>query len=144
MNKLVRFDPFAEIDALQREFFGNNWLAPSKSAGLSTTDVYTTENQLVVEAHVPNFIQDDIHIEIENGSLVIQGEKHEKEEDKNKRYVLRESSTSFYRRIQLPDRADTEKIEAHLDDGILKVTVPLAPIPEPKKIAVKSSKKLAK
>lgn len=142
MNKLVRFDPFAEIDALQREFFGNNWLAPSRSVGPATTDVYTTDKELVVEAHVPNFMQEDVNIEIENGSLVIQGEKHEKEEDKKKRYVLRESNTSFYRRVQLPDRADTEKIEAHLDDGILKVTVPLAPIPEPKKIAVKSNKKL--
>jgi HSP20 family protein len=75
---------------------------------------------------------------MDNDALVIQAEKHEKEEDKDKKYVVRESNSSFYRRIQLPERADGENIEAHLNDGILNVTVPLKPLPEPKKIEVKS------
>jgi len=54
---------------------------------------------------------------------------------------VRESSSSFYRRIALPKRADADKIEAHLDDGVLKVSVPLTPLPEPKKIAISSKKK---
>ncbi len=58
-----------------------------------------------------------------------------------KKYVVRESSSSFYRSVQLPERADTDSIEAHLDDGILKVTIPVTPAPEPKKIAVKSHSK---
>lgn len=137
MNKLVRFDPFAEIDALQRQFFGD---LPSR-ASLSTTDIYTADNQLVVEAHLPKFRDEDINIEVENGTLVIQAERHEKEEDKSKRYVMRESSSSFYRRIQLPDRADADNVEAHLDEGVLKVTVPLTPLPEPKKVKVLAAKK---
>lgn len=136
MNKLVRFDPFAEIDALQRQFFGD---LPAR-AGLSTTDIYTDDNTLVVEAHLPKFNEQDITIEVENGTLVIQGERHEKEEDKSKRYVMRESSNSFYRRIQLPDRADPDQVQAHLDDGVLKVTVPLTPLPEPKKVKVIAKK----
>ena len=138
MNKLVRFDPFAEIDALQRQFFGEGWLSPTKSVGIPTTDVYTTDNDLIVEAHLPNFDRKDVDIRVENGSLVIQAERHEKEEDKDKKYVVHESSTSFYRRIQLPDRADADKIDAHLDDGVLKVSVPLTPLPEPKRIEVKT------
>ena len=62
--------------------------------------------------------------------------KDEKEEDKDKKYVVRESSSSFYRRIQLPERADADKIQAHLEEGVLKVSVPLTPLPEPKKIAI--------
>lgn len=38
-------------------------------------------------------------------------------------------------------RADADKIEAHLDDGVLKVSAPLTPLPEPKKIAIGSKKK---
>jgi HSP20 family protein len=98
---------------------------------------------MIVEAHLPNFNQDDVNIQVDEGALIIQAERHEKEEDKSKKYVVRESSSSFYRRIQLPDRADMDKIEAHLDDGILKVAVPLTPLPEPKRIAIasKTSKK---
>jgi HSP20 family protein len=144
MNKLVRFDPFAELNALQKQFFGDDWLSPLKGVNIPTTDVYTNEsNQLIVEAHLPNFNQDDVNIEVDDGALIIQAERHEKEEDKSKRYVVRESSSSFYRRIQLPDRADADKIEAHLDEGVLKIAVPLTPLPEPKKItiAAKASKK---
>ncbi|HEV7951770.1 MAG TPA: Hsp20/alpha crystallin family protein [Candidatus Saccharimonadales bacterium] len=139
MNKLTRYDPLAELNALQKQFFGNDWLSPLKAVNTPTTDVYTDENnQLIVEAHLPNFNQEDVNIQVDNGALAIQAERHEKEEDKSKKHVVRESSSSFYRRIQLPERADTESVQAHLDDGILKVTIPLTPLPEPKKIAIES------
>lgn len=141
-NKLTRFDPFAELNALQRQVFGDDWLMPFKTLNLPTTDVYTTDdNELVVEAHLPNFSQDDIDISVDNGVLTIQAEKHEREEDKGKKYVVRESSSSFYRRVQLPDRALTDKVDAKLEEGVLKVTVPLEPLPEPKKITVKAGAK---
>jgi HSP20 family protein len=135
----MRYDPFAELTALQKQFFGDDWLSPFKGVNIPTTDVYTDEGkQLVVEAHLPNFQQEDVDISINDGSLVIQAGRHEKEEDKDKKYVVRESSSTFYRRIQLPERAEAEKAEAQLENGILKVTVPLTPLPEPKKIAIKS------
>lgn len=140
MSNLVRWDPFAELSALQKQFFGDNWISPIKGINIPTTDVYTKENELVVEAHLPNFEQKDVNIQVEDGGLVISAEKHEKEEDKDKKYVVRESSSSFYRRIALPKRANTDDINAHLDDGVLKVTVPLIPLPEPKKIAISSKK----
>jgi HSP20 family protein len=143
MSSLTKWDPFAELSALQKQFFGDDWMSPFKGVNIPTTDVYTKDNQLMVEAHLPNFEQKDVNIQVENNALVISAERHEKEEDKNKKYVVRESSSSFYRRISLPDRADADKIEASLDDGVLKVAVPLTPLPEPKKIAIaaKSSKK---
>lgn len=136
MSNLVRWDPFAELSALQKQFFGDDFMTSFKGVNIPTTDVFTKENNLMVEAHLPNFEQEDVTIQVENNALVISAERHEKEEDKNKKYVVRESSSSFYRRIALPERADVEKIEAHLEEGILKVTVPLTPLPEPKKIAI--------
>ena len=142
MTKLTKYDPFDELQALQRHFFGDNWLTPIASANIPTTDAYTTKDdkELVVEAHLPNFDQDDVDIHIDDGALVIQAEKHEREEDKEKKYVVRESSSSFYRRIQLPERAATTDVDAHMDDGVLKVVLPLTPLPQPKKIAVKTTK----
>lgn len=144
MSNLTRYDPFAQLSALQRQFFGDDWLTPFKSVNVPTTDVYTKDNQLVVEAHLPNFNDENIDIRVENGSLVIQAERHEKEEDKDKKYVVRESSSSFYRQIQLPERADSDQIEANLSDGVLTVTVPLTPLPEPKKIALNANNKTKK
>ena len=140
MSNLVKWDPFAELSALQKQFFGDDWLSPVRGMNIPTTDVYTKDNQLMVEAHLPNFEQKDVNIEVDNGALIISAERHEKEEDKGKQYVVRESSSSFYRRIALPKRAEADKIEADLNDGVLKVKVPLMPLPEPKKIAITSKK----
>ena len=142
MVKLVRYDPFQELNALQRQFLGEDWMTPFKGVSFPTTDVYTNDDkELVVEAHLPNFDKNDVNISVDEGALVIQAEKHEKQEDKKRKYVVRESSSSFYRRIQLPERANADKVEAHLDDGVLKVKVPLVSLPEPKKIAIASKSK---
>ncbi|HEU4715273.1 MAG TPA: Hsp20/alpha crystallin family protein [Candidatus Saccharimonadales bacterium] len=142
MANLIKFDPFAELSNLQRQFFGDDWATPLKGLTIPTTDVYTRDNkELVVEAHLPNFEQKDIDVQVDDGALVIQAQKHEKEEDKDKKYVVRESSSSFYRRIALPERADPDGIDAHLEEGVLKVHVPLKALPEPKKIAIGSGKK---
>lgn len=141
MVNIVRFDPLAELNALQKQFFGDDLMTPFKGVSIPTTDVYTNNNQLVVEAHLPNFIQDDIDISVDNGALVVQAERHEKEEDRGKKYVVRESSSSFYRRVLLPERADADNIDAHLENGLLRVSIPLTPLPEPKKISVKTNKK---
>ncbi len=140
MSNLVRWEPFAELSSLQKQFFGDDFMSSFKGVNIPTTDVYTKDNSLVVEAHLPNFEQKDVNIQVDGNALVVSAERHEKEEDKGKKYVVRESSSSFYRRVSLPERANTDKIEAHLDDGVLKVSVPLTPLPEPKKIEVKTRK----
>lgn len=140
MNNVTKWNPFAELTALQKQFFGDDWASQLKGVNIPTTDVFIKDDALTVEAHLPNFEQKDISIQVEDGALVISADRHEKEEDKTKKYVVRESSSSFYRRIALPKRADTDKIDAHLEDGVLKVAVPLTPLPEPKKITISSKK----
>lgn len=138
MTNLVPFDPFRELQALQRDFFGDDWLTPARRMQLPTTDVYTeNDKQLVVEAHLPNFEDKDVDVHVDGGALVIRAEKHEQEKDKSKKYVVRESSSSFYRRIQLPKAADIDKIDGDMKDGVLKLVVPFKELPAPKKIAIK-------
>jgi HSP20 family protein len=145
MSNLIKYDPFAELQALQQQFFGDDWLAPMKSMQMPTTDVYTEDDkQLAIEAHLPNFDNKDIDVHVDGDSLIIRAEKHEKETDKNKKYIVRESSSSFYRRIRLPNVANKDEIKADMVDGVLKVVVPFKELPSPKKISISSSKKDSK
>ncbi len=136
---IVRFDPFQEMTALQRQFFGEDWFSPVRNnAFLAATDIYTNKDkELVVEAHLPHFEDKDVDVSIDRGTLEIRAEKHEQEEDKDKKYVVRESSSSFYRRIKLPSHADEAKVEAKLEHGVLKVTIPFKELPKPTKISIK-------
>lgn len=142
MAGLIHFDPFEEMRALQKQFFSDDWggaLQLHSPMQLPTTDVYTEDDkQLVVEAHLPHFDDNDVDISVDKGALVIRAEKHEKDENKKKKnYVVRESSSSFYRRFRLPQHADENNISAHMEKGILKVTVPFKELPSPKKITIK-------
>ncbi|MCB9823262.1 Hsp20/alpha crystallin family protein, partial [Candidatus Nomurabacteria bacterium] len=81
MSSLVRWDPFAELSTLQKQFFGDDFMSAFKGVNIPTTDVYTKDDELVVEAHLPNFEQKDVNIQVDGNSLVISAERHEKEED---------------------------------------------------------------
>jgi HSP20 family protein len=140
MNNLIKFDPFAEIQALQKQFFSDDWFSPIKSMQMPTTDVYTSKDdkELHVEAHLPNFEQKDINIHVDKGNLIIRAERHEQDEDKDRKYIVRESSSSFYRSIHLPEAADENSIKAKMKDGVLKVSVRFKELPKPKQIAIEA------
>lgn len=134
---IVRFDPFPGLDMLQRDLLDDRFFRALRGNRLPTTDVYTEDDKaLIVEAHLPNFAEEDISVDVDGGTLVIQAERHERDDDKHKKYVVRESSSSFYRSIALPDRAQEEQITAAFDDGVLKVTVPLGDTSSARNIAI--------
>lgn len=135
-GSLSRFDPWAELSALQKQLFSEGLFGQGRRS-IPTTDIYTEDDsKLTVEAHLPGFADADIDIDVESGALVIRAEKHEREEDKGKKYVVRESSSSYYRRIALPEQADEEAVQASFDDGVLRVTVPYKAVEAPRKIPI--------
>ena len=141
MSNLIKYDPFAELNALQRRFFGDDLFQHDAAVKIPTTDVYEKDGNLVVEAHLPNYARDDVDIQVDGDNLVISAERHEKEEDKGKKYIIRESSSNFYRTISLPERADKDQIKADMVDGKLVVTIPMTPLPSARKIAIGDGKK---
>jgi HSP20 family protein len=140
-QSMLRFDPFAGLDSLRRELLDDGLLRGFRGK-LPTTDVYTNkDNELVVEAHLPHFNEEDITISVDRGSLVIQAERREREEDKDKKYVMRESSSSFYRNVQLPQEAEMKNVKASFADGVLAITVPLKDTDVPTNIPIETGHK---
>lgn len=113
--------------------------AKEGAAWLPSTDVYSTSGKLVVKADLPGLKKEDVEVMVEDGYLVVKGERKEEKEEKDKEYFRSERSYgSFYRRVPLPENVKTDAITAKVHDGILEVTVPLpkTAAPEAKKIAV--------
>lgn len=109
---------------------------PLDQSGLS---VYEDKKNMYVEASLPGLKQDEIDVSLDKGILFIHGEKKEAEEDKEKRFYRRASS-SFSYRVALPNHIDESKdIKATYKDGLMKITLPKSHERQGKKIAVKNA-----
>lgn len=139
---------FEEFDKLLDNFWRSPGL-PVSSFRVPTVDIYSEDDKhMVVEMQAPGFSEDDLSIDVRNGVLEIRGEASNKESsgDKKRSYIMRESHSSFARRVVLPEGANADNITAELDKGVLKITVPVER-PEAKHIRIGSTgdnKKLSK
>lgn len=116
-----------------------NFTANTRETWLPSTDVYRTNGDLIVKADLPGLKKEDVEVVVEDGFLVVKGERKEEKEEKEKEYFRSERTYgSFYRRVPLPEEFDANKITAKVHDGILEVKVPLpvTETKEAKKIAV--------
>lgn len=103
-------------------------------------DLADTKDGLELTVEVPGLDEKDVNVSIADGMLTVSGEKkfETKQEDKSYRFVER-GYGSFSRSVALPEGAKPEDIKASLSKGVLKVTVPTATKPEPKKIEIKAT-----
>jgi HSP20 family protein len=93
-------------------------------------DVEKQENQYLVTAEVPGMTRDNIDLDVEDGVLTIsihQEEEKSNEDDQDKKYVYRERQVqNAVRKVSL-ENVDEDHISAKLEDGLLKITLPIAP-----------------
>eukprot|EP00879_Flechtneria_rotunda_P001983 GHRR01002158.1.p1 GENE.GHRR01002158.1~~GHRR01002158.1.p1 ORF type:complete len:188 (+),score=16.33 GHRR01002158.1:177-740(+) len=151
-------DPFfGQVDramdrAMDRAFSGRGldvglgaflpMLTGPSGAGGYPMDIVDTKAAYVVHADAPGFRPEDIRIEMNEGVLTISGKRKEERRENEEGKVVRRERTlvSFTRAFNLPDNVNPDGISAHLDKGVLKITVPKTeptPKPEPKRIEVK-------
>ncbi len=113
------------VDELMRSFLGTR-TTPVFKEFMPTTDVFDREGDLVVRVELPGLdVEKDVKVSVEEGALVITGERHHKEEVKEEAYYRMETSYgAFTRRVPLPDGVDEDTITADYKDGVLEVVVP--------------------
>jgi HSP20 family protein len=141
---ITKYDPFGELadfpagvrlfqDAVSRLFSEPAATRPWAPA----VDIYENENELVLKADVPDVKLEDIKIELENGTLTIQGErKFEKSEGKGGYHRIERSYGSFVRCFSLPETVDAEKVKADYKGGVLTVTLAKKEVAKPRSIKV--------
>lgn len=148
-NRFPTFAPWRELDEFQSrlsrmfdETLGRS--LPSESSGwVPAVDVEETNESIVLSAELPGMSHDDLDIELENNVLTLRGEKaQEREEgDGDSRFHLWERSYgAFQRSFTLPRTVDADDIEAHFDNGVLRVTMPKTETAKGRRIEVQTGK----
>jgi HSP20 family protein len=101
-------------------------------------DITEGEDHYLVSAELPGVRKDDITVELQEGVLSIRGEKKsEREETQEKGRWLERSFGTFSRSFTLPSDANSERVDARFEDGVLRLRIDKKPEAKPKTIAVK-------
>jgi len=129
------------MDQLFSDVFGDSFGRMGEDRGLATfhlpVDIRETENGYMIEAPVPGFNPEDVEITFSDGVLTINATHREEKEEPEGQYLRREIAFGNYqRRIALPGDVQADGIRATFDNGVLRVEVPRAPRPEPRRIQV--------
>jgi HSP20 family protein len=131
LGRWFGMSPFAMMrelsDEMDRTFRGAAPAGGTEIAAWSpTVDVRQCNGDLVVTAELPGLKKDEVKVEVAEGALVIQGErKQEHKEDHEGYHRWERSYGQFYRSIALPEGAKTDQVKAEMQDGLLKVSVPV-------------------
>ena len=92
-------------------------------------EVTQSDDQLQILVELPGIEWMDVRVEVIGDRLVVQGERrHDIPSDAIPRNVRRSERRygHFYREVTLPRGADVEHIEAKLDHGMLRITIPVS------------------
>jgi HSP20 family protein len=117
-----------EVDRLFDELIHRRWGGSSVASTVAWNpelDLYETDTAFVVEVDLPGVHEQDVSVVVEEGNLVLRGQRAFEEVRSGRNFYRRERHEGqFVRRLQLPASADQERIRAEFHDGVLRVTLP--------------------
>lgn len=113
--------------------YGSAW---NLADGLPKTNLYDSGDYLEILAEVPGLTKDDINIKIQGNYLEISGVKKQDTPQGYKAHRLERGTASFTRSFTLPTDVNSEKVEANLENGLLKLTLPKSEAAKPKLITI--------
>ncbi len=114
---------------------GNTLLSLSDWSPL--VDITEDEKEYLISADLPQVAKDDVKVVVENGSLIIKGERQREAEHKDKKvHRIERSYGSFHRSFSLPEDTDGKGVTANFKDGVLRVSLPKSEEKKPKLIEV--------
>ncbi len=151
MKALTRWNPFREIEEMQRRMASLFDWNPFRRGSLTTEDENITvpewaplvdisedDTEYLIKVELPEVRKEDVKVTVEGGTLTISGErKAEKEEKGRKFHRVERYYGRFERSFAVPDNADADNVKAEFKDGVLRVHLPKNEKARPKQIEVK-------
>ena len=126
---------FGRLTSLQDEL---NRLFESPMTGWAPPlDVHEDKEKFSVRVELPGMKREDIEVTLQDGALVISGERTEETVQEGTEVHRQERSYGkFTRALTLPAAVADNQVAAQYKDGVLTVTLPKAEEAKPKSITV--------
>jgi HSP20 family protein len=127
-----------ELDRFMDETFGRlSQTAATPTSWTPNMDVTEDEQGLLLELEVPGLAPEDVEVTTDQGLLTIKGEKTATRSREGVRALVTDTHGRFVRTLQLPQGVDESKVEAEFANGLLRIRVPRAALPQARKVEVR-------
>ncbi len=136
-----RWDPLQDLLQVGNEVSRLLGTAESAMKGVwsPAADILETPEKFQIVVELPGVDVSDVDITVENDVLTLRGERVFNEpEDKGTYRRVERYYGSFGRRIALPPKCDSTKIDASMRNGLLTIEVPKMEQARPHRIEVRS------
>lgn len=100
------------------------------------TDIYESTRALTVVMEIPGVSKDAIDIKLEKDELVVNAEINTENYSDYQPVYTEYNVGHFSRSFILNSKVDRDRIEAHVADGVLTLTLPKAEEAKPRKITI--------
>src|SRR5262245_2928501 len=134
------FDDFFPFPRVLDNFFGEGLPAifPDRFSG-PETEVYSKDGNVVYRVALPGVGPKDADLSVKDHTLNLKVERKSPADIKEGDWLVKGFSYGKYQHSwRLPKEADTEKLNASYNNGVLEITVPVSQAALPKKIEVKA------
>ncbi|BAY97129.1 small heat shock protein [Tolypothrix tenuis PCC 7101] len=129
---LVRWNPWREIDTLQRQI--NDIFADTRVPSalfergivrVPAAELEETENAILLKLEIPGMEAKDLDVQVTEKAVYISGERKQETKTEEKGATKSEFYYGkFQRVIPLPARVENTSVTADYKDGILNLTLP--------------------
>lgn len=127
-----------EMDPFFANFFNLGAPAtPQAAQKFPALNIWEDAQAYYVEAQVPGLSMEQIELQVEEGELVLKGERKFPEREGATWHLRELGEGAFERKLRLPDDADAAKAMATLANGILRIELPKHERAKPRKIEIK-------
>lgn len=135
-------DPLADfVDHFFDRSLFRPWTAEGDGGSRSwipAVDLRQSDNDFSIIVDLPGMKKGDIHLTVENDTLILSGErKFENLENKQSYSRIERAYGNFSRSFSLPSNVDTENVKAEFNDGVLTVTIPKLEKAKTREISIK-------
>lgn len=115
----------AEADDLFARFFAKVKAEHGPITFFPDADLIETGEDLRVYLSLPGMVEEDIEIAIEEGTLVVRGQREAPYDESRARARMSEWRYGYFeRRLELPADVDPERLSATYRWGVLTIVVP--------------------
>jgi len=112
---------------------------PAEVRGFPAVNLHDDAKQLVLTADLPGLGPNDVTVTLDQNVLTLVGERKSDAPEGYAAHRIERTPLRFSRSFKLPSRVNPERVDASVENGVLRVTIEKAADEQPRRVTVRAA-----